>query len=316
MFLEGACSFDKEGRSLFPWRFVMHVNLTFSVIVTQLVNGFALGMLFTLMAVGLTIILGLMRVINFTHGILYTLGAYTVITLQKFLGFWPMLAIAPACVGLLGIAIEASMIRPIYKRDPLHTLLLTFGVALVLEDVIRLIWGDVPYPMTSPQILSGVVNLGVAYFSKYRIFVIIFTSVLLFGVWYFLERSQLGKTILAGTFDREMVVTLGIKIDLLFTLVFGIGAGLAAIAGVLASPIRGVFPPMGTDIIMPSFVVVIIGGMGSFWGAVIGGLLVGIVKSFTVEIYSPMADVIVFFLLAIVLLIRPRGISGIEGLLE
>jgi len=294
----------------------MHLNLTFSVIITQLVNGFALGMLFTLMAVGLTIILGLMRVINFTHGILYTLGAYTVITLQKLLGFWPMLAIAPACVGLVGIAIEASMIRPIYKRDPLFTLLLTFGVALVLEDVIRLIWGDIPYPMTAPQILSGVVNIGVAYFSKYRIFVICFTSVLLFGVWYFLERSQLGKTILAGTFDREMVVTLGIKIDLLFTLVFGIGAGLAAIAGVLASPIRGVFPPMGTDIIMPSFVVVIIGGMGSFWGAVIGGLLVGIVKSFTVEIYSPMADVIVFFLLAIVLLIRPRGISGIEGLLE
>ena len=294
----------------------MHLNLTFPVIISQLVNGFALGMLFTLMAVGLTIILGLMRVINFTHGILYTLGAYTVITLQKFLGFWPMLAIAPACVGLLGIAIEASMIRPIYKRDPLHTLLLTFGVALVLEDVIRLIWGDIPYPMTSPQILSGVVNLGVAYFSKYRIFVIIFTSVLLFGVWYFLERSQLGKTILAGTFDREMVVTLGIKIDLLFTLVFGIGAGLAAIAGVLASPIRGVFPPMGTDIIMPSFVVVIIGGMGSFWGAVFGGLLVGVVKSFTVEIYSPMADVVVFFLLAVVLLVRPRGISGIEGLLE
>jgi branched-subunit amino acid ABC-type transport system permease component len=294
----------------------MHLNLTFPVIITQLVNGFALGMLFTLMAVGLTIIMGLMRVINFTHGILYTLGAYTVITLQKFFGFWPILAIAPACVGIFGLAIEASMIRPIYKRDPLYTLLLTFGLALVLEDVIRLIWGDVPYPMAAPQILSGVVNIGVAYFSKYRIFVIVFTSVLLFGVWYFLERSQLGKTILAGTFDREMVMTLGIKIDLLFTLVFGIGAGLAAIAGVLSSPIRGVFPPMGTDIIMPSFVVVIIGGMGSFWGAVIGGLLVGIVKSLTVEIYSPMADVIVFFLLAIVLLIRPRGISGIEGLLE
>ena len=294
----------------------MHLNLTFSVIITQLVNGFALGMLFILMAVGLTIIMGLMRVINFTHGILYTLGAYTVITLQKIFGFWPILAIAPACVGMIGMAIEASMIRPIYKRDPLYTLLLTFGVALVLEDVIRLIWGDAPYPMAAPQILSGVVNIGVAYFSKYRIFVILFTSVLLFGVWYFLERSQVGKTILAGTFDREMVVTLGIKIDLLFTLVFGIGAGLAAIAGVLASPIRGVFPPMGTDIIMPSFVVVIIGGMGSFWGAVIGGLLVGVVKSFTVEIYSPMGDVIVFFLLAIVLLVRPRGISGIEGLLE
>jgi branched-chain amino acid transport system permease protein len=294
----------------------MHLNLTFPVIVTQLLNGFALGMLFTLMAVGLTIILGLMRVINFTHGVLYTLGAYALITLQKYLGFWPMLVIAPVCVGAFGLAIEASMIRPLYKRDPLHTLLVTFGMALVIEDVIRLIWGDIPYPLDAPQILSGVVNLGIAYFSKYRIFLIIFTAILLFGVWLLLEKTQLGKTILAGTFDREMVVILGIKIDLLFTLVFGIGAGLAAIAGVLASPIRGVFPPMGTDIVMPSFVVVIIGGMGSFWGAVIGGLLVGIVKSFTVEIYSPMADVIVFFLLAVVLLVRPRGISGIEGLLE
>ncbi len=294
----------------------MHLNLTFPVIVTQLLNGFALGMLFTLMAVGLTIILGLMRVINFTHGVLYTLGAYALITLQKYLGFWPMLVIAPVCVGAFGLAIEASMIRPLYKRDPLHTLLVTFGMALVIEDVIRLIWGDIPYPLDAPQILSGVVNLGIAYFSKYRIFLIIFTAILLFGVWLLLEKTQLGKTILAGTFDREMVVILGIKIDLLFTLVFGIGAGLAAIAGVLASPIRGVFPPMGTDIVMPSFVVVIIGGRGSSWGAVIGGLLVGIVKSFTVEIYSPMADVIVFFLLAVVLLVRPRGISGIEGLLE
>lgn len=314
--MEGICSFDDGTGPFFSWRSVMHLNLTFPVIITQLVNGFALGMLFTLMAVGLTIILGLMRVINFAHGVLYALGAYTLITLQKIFGFWPILAIAPACVGILGLAIEASMIRPLYKRDPLYTLLLTFGLALVIEDVIRLIWGDVPYPMAAPQVLSGVVNIGVAYFSKYRIFVILFTTVVLFGVWLLLEKTQLGKTILAGTFDREMVVILGIKIDLLFTLVFGIGAGLAAVAGVLASPIRGIFPPMGIDIIMPSFVVVIIGGMGSFWGAVIGGLLVGIVKSFTVEIYSPMADVIVYFLLAIVLLIRPRGISGIEGLLE
>ena len=294
----------------------MNLHFSLTTVVTQLLNGFALGMLYTLMAVGLTIILGLMRVINFTHGVLYALGAYTLITLQQVFGFWPILVIAPLCVGLIGLAIEASMLRPIYRRDPLFTLLLTFGMAMVVEDVIRLIWGDTPYPMASPEVLSGIVNLGVCIFSRYRLFVIVFTSVLLFLVWLLLEKTALGKTILAGTFDREMVTILGIKINLLFTLVFGIGAALAAIAGVLSSPIRGVFPAMGTDIVMPSFVVVIIGGMGSFWGAVIGGLLVGIVKSFTVEIYSPMADVIVFFLLAVVLLLRPRGISGIEGLLE
>jgi branched-chain amino acid transport system permease protein len=294
----------------------MHLNLTFSVIITQLLNGVALGMLFTIMAVGLTIILGLMRVINFSHGVFYALGAYILITLQKSLGFWPVLVIAPICVGFIGLLVEGYMIRPLYKRDPVYTLLLTFGLALMLEDVIRLIWGDVPYPMAAPAALSGVINLGVAYFSVYRIFIIIFAVFLLFGLWWLLEKTQLGKTILAGTFDREMVKTLGIRINLIFTLVFGLGVGLAALAGVLASPIRGVFPPMGTDIILPSFVVTIIGGMGSFRGAILAGLLVGIVKSFVVEIYSPMSDVIVFILLAVVLLIRPRGISGIEGLLE
>jgi len=294
----------------------MIFHLTLPTIINQLVNGFALGTLLVLMAVGLTIILGLMRVINFTHGVLYALGAYTVVSLITYTGFWPCLIIAPILLGLLGMGMESALIRRVYVRDPLHTLLLTFGLALMIEDMIRMAWGDAAYPIGTPAILAGVIDLKVVIFSKYRIFVIVFGFLLLTALWYFLERTHLGKTILAGTFDREMVVALGIPINLLFTITFGLGAGLAALAGVLNAPIQGVFPPMGSSILMPCFVVVIIGGMGSFWGAVIGGLVVGVTVSFTVEVFSAASEVIVFVLMAIVLLVRPRGIAGIEGLLE
>lgn len=285
-------------------------------LLNQVVNGIALGMLLALMAVGLTITLGLMRVINMAHGALYMLGAYVLISTFNWWGFWPALIVAPIVVGLIGLAIESALIRPLYARDPLHTLLLTFGLALIAEDVVRLIWDDVPYPMAPPPVLSGIFLLGDIPYSKYRLFVILVTALLMAATWFFLERTQVGRTILAGTFDREMVRVLGIRINLLFTLVFALGAALAAFAGVLAAPIRGVFPTMGSAIIMPSFVVVIIGGMGSFWGALAGGVAVGVIVSLTVEVFSAASDVIVFVLLALVLLLRPRGLFGIEGLLE
>ncbi len=285
-------------------------------LLNQVVNGIALGMLLALMAVGLTITLGLMRVINMAHGALYTLGAYVLISTFRLWGFWPALLVAPIVVGLLGLAIEAALIRPLYARDPLHTLLLTFGLALIVEDLVRLVWDDVPHPMAAPPALAGIVLLGDIPYSKYRLFVIAVTALVMAATWFFLERTQLGRTILAGTFDREMLRVLGIRINLLFTLVFALGAALAALAGVLAAPIRGVFPTMGASIIMPSFVVVIIGGMGSFWGALAGGVAVGILTSLTVEVFSAASDVIVFVLLALVLLVRQRGLFGIEGLLE
>lgn len=285
-------------------------------LLNQVVNGIALGMLLALMAVGLTITLGLMRVINMAHGALYTVGAYVLVSTFRLWGFWPALLLAPAVVGLLGLAIEAALIRPLYARDPLHTLLLTFGLALIAEDLVRLVWDDVPHPMAAPPALAGIVLLGDIPYSKYRLFVIAVTALVMVGTWFFLERTQLGRTILAGTFDREMLRVLGIRINLLFTLVFALGSALAALAGVLAAPIRGVFPTMGASIIMPSFVVVIIGGMGSFWGALAGGVAVGIITSLTVEIFSAASDVIVFVLLALVLLVRQRGLFGIEGLLE
>ena len=287
-----------------------------TTLLNQVVNGVALGMLLALMAVGLTITLGLMRVINMAHGALYTLGAYAVATTWAHLGFAAGLAAATAAVGLVGFLVEATLIRPLYLRDPLHTMLLTFGLALIVEDVVRLAWGDAPLPLSAPQSLSGIVMLGDVPFSRYRLFVIAVTAVLMLATWLFLEKTLLGRTILAGTFDREMVRVLGIRVNLLFTLVFGLGAALAGLAGALAAPIRGVFPTMGASIIMPSFVVVIIGGMGSFGGALVGGLSVGVIISLTVEVFPAASDVVVFALLAAVLLVRPRGLFGIEGLLS
>lgn len=294
----------------------MNIGIPLPTLLNQVVNGVALGMLLALMAVGLTVTLGLMRVINMAHGALYTLGAYVLVTTFKALGFWPALLLAPLVVGAVGLAVEAALIRPLYARDPLHTLLLTFGLALIVEDLVRLVWDDAPYPMAAPPALSGIVLLGDIPYSKYRLFVIAVGGLVMAATWFFLARTQVGRTILAGTFDREMVRVLGIRINLLYTLVFALGAGLAAFAGVLAAPIRGVFPTMGSSIIMPSFVVVIIGGMGSFWGALAGGLAVGVIVSLTVEVFSAASDVIVFVLLALVLLVRPRGLFGIEGLLE
>ncbi len=285
-------------------------------LLNQVVNGVSLGMLFALMAVGLTIVLGLMRVINMAHGALYTLGAYAVISTYAQWGFGAALVVATVAVGLIGFAVEAVLIRPLYQRDPLHTLLITFGLALIVEDLVRIGWGDAPHPMAPPPVLSGIVMLGDVPLSKYRLFVIVVTAVLMLLAWLFLEKTQLGRTILAGTFDREMVRVLGIRINLLFTLVFGLGAALAGLAGALASPIRGVFPTMGASIIMPSFVVVIIGGMGSFGGALVGGLSVGVIISLVVELFPAASDVVVFVLLAAVLLVRPRGLFGIEGLLS
>ena len=289
--------------------------MTFTIL-QQVVNGVALGMLLALMAVGLTVVLGLMRVINMAHGALYTLGAYAVVTTFDRWGFFPSLLVAPIAVGVIGLVLEGVLIRPIYNRDPLHTLLLTFGLALIVEDLVRIVWGDAPYPMSPPELLSGILLVGDIPFSKYRLFVIVVSAALMLLTWMFLARTQLGRTILAGTFDREMVRVLGIRINLLFTLVFGLGAALAALAGALASPIRGVFPGMGSSIIMPSFVVVIIGGMGSFGGALIGGLSVGVIISLAVEFFPAASDVVVFVLLALVLLVRPRGLFGVEGLLS
>ena len=285
-------------------------------LLAQLFNGLVLGLLFGVMALGFMMILSVMEVINFSHGALFALGAYFALTLQKFVGYWPALILAPVFVGLLGLGIERFGIRRIYGKDPLFGLLLTLGLAMALEEVIRIVWGKTGSSLSAPAFAAGPINLGILWYSKYLLFLAVLSLILLFLVWLFLEKTQYGAIIKAGVSDSEMVLALGKNLNRLRTLVFGLGAALAGIAGVIAGPMWSLKPTMGTEILMPSFVVVVIGGIGSFWGAVIGGLIVGLSKSLSILIYPRMSELAMYFIMAIVLILRPRGIMGEKSLLE
>ncbi|RLC19937.1 MAG: branched-chain amino acid ABC transporter permease [Deltaproteobacteria bacterium] len=285
-------------------------------ILAQLFNGIVLGLLFGVMALGFMMILSVMEVINFGHGALFALGAYFALTLQKFVGYWPALILAPVFVGLLGLVIERFAIRRIYGKDPLFGLLLTLGLAMIFEEIIRIIWGKAGYSLSAPAFAAGPINLGNLWYSKYLLFLAFLSLILLFLVWIFLEKTPYGAIIKAGVSDSEMVLALGKNLDRLRTLVFGLGAALAGIAGVIAGPMWSLKPTMGTEILMPSFVVVVIGGIGSFWGAIIGGLIVGLSKSLSILVYPRMSELAMYFIMAIVLVLRPRGIMGEKSLLE
>ena len=283
---------------------------------SQLFNGLVLGLLFGVMALGFMMILGVMEVINFSHGALFALGAYFALSLQKYIGYWPSLIIGPLLVGVIGLLIEWSTVRRVYGKDPLFGLLMTFGLAMVIEEIIRIVWGKVGYSMAAPKFVAGPIDLGFIYYSKYRLFLALLSLVLLALVWLFLEKTSYGGVIKAGVSDSEMVMALGKNLRKLRTFVFGFGAALAGIAGVVAGPMWSLKPTMGTEALMPSFVVVVIGGIGSFWGAVIGGMIVGMSRSLSVMVWPRMSELIMYFIMAIVLVVRPRGIMGEKSLLE
>ena len=282
----------------------------------QLFNGLVLGLLFGVMALGFMMILGVMEVINFSHGALFALGAYFALSLQKYIGYWPSLIIGPLLVGVIGLLIEWSTVRRIYGKDPLFGLLMTFGLAMVIEEIIRIVWGKVGYSMAAPKFVAGPIDLGFIWYSKYRLFLALLSLVLLALVWLFLEKTSYGAVIKAGVSDSEMVMALGKNLKRFRTFVFGFGAALAGIAGVIAGPMWSLKPTMGTEALMPSFVVVVIGGIGSFWGAVIGGLIVGMSRGLSVMFWPRMSELIMYFIMAIVLVVRPRGIMGEKSLLE
>lgn len=282
----------------------------------QLFNGLVLGLLFGVMALGFMMILGVMEVINFSHGALFALGAYFALSLQKYIGYWPSLIIGPLLVGVIGMLIEWSTVRRIYGKDPLFGLLMTFGLAMAIEEIIRIVWGKVGYSMSAPAFVAGPIDLGFMWYSKYRVFLAVLSLILLALVWLFLEKTSYGAVIKAGVSDSEMVMALGKNLRKFRTFVFGFGAALAGIAGVIAGPMWSLKPTMGTEALMPSFVVVVIGGIGSFWGAVIGGLIVGMSKSLSVMVWPRMSELIMYFIMAIVLVVRPRGIMGEKSLLE
>jgi len=284
--------------------------MTPAVLAEFLLNGLVLGALYVLMALGLSIIFGMVGVINFAHGALFTLGAYTAYQVQGALGFAGALVVAPVLVGVLGMLIEATLLRRLYLEDPLQGLLLTFGLAMVLEQGIRLVWGLSPKQFAVPPGLAGALALGSLTYSKYRSFILLAVVLLIVGLVLFLQKTAIGTIVRAGSRDPMMVRLLGISLTPVLTLVFGLGVALAALAGVLSAPLAGVQPAMGVNVGTAAFVVVTIGGLGSLAGAIVSGLLVGQVVSLSIYFQPRAAEASMYVLMAVILLLRPRGLMG------
>jgi branched-chain amino acid transport system permease protein len=292
-------------------------GISFSSLITQLFMGLQIGMVYVMLAIGLSLIFGLMTVVNFAHGAFFMFGAYMGLFMMGLTGnFWLSLVFVPVATGLLGLVVERFTIRPLYGRDLNYPLLLTFGLSFVMIEGVRLIWGTGGSPFNTPSVLTGPVNLGFALFPKYRVFVIVVTALIVLGLWLFLEKTNLGLVIRAGTRDSIIVRVLGVDISRVWFVVFGIGTALAGVAGLLVAPMRGVHPDMGIGMLIECFVVVVVGGMGSILGAVVAGLLIGEVVSMVSMFYPMMGEVAIFIFMAIVLLIRPSGLFGEVGLLE
>lgn len=292
--------------------------MDWSIIVMQFFTGLSLGMLYVLLALGLSIIFGLLTVVNFAHGAMFMWGAYAGVSAIAITGnFWIALVVAPLVVGGYGLIVEKGVIRPLYGRDINYPLLLTFGLQFVMIEIVRIFWGTSDQAFSAPEILSMPVELfGVFYFPSYRLFIIGITVAICIALWLFLEKTNLGLVIRAGTRDALMVRALGIDMGRIWWIVFGIGSGLAGIAGVLASPITSVYPEMGIPMLVQCFVVVVVGGMGSLVGAILSGLIMGQAIAITTLFYPPFADIVIFLVMAVVLLIRPSGLFGRAGLLE
>jgi branched-chain amino acid transport system permease protein len=292
-------------------------DITASALAAQVFTGLVLGMIFVLLAIGLSLIFGLLTVVNFAHGSLYMLGAYFGVFLFGFTkNFWFSLVVAPLMVGTLGLLIERFLIRRLYGRSPDDPLLLTFGLSLIIVEAARMIWGKIGLTLDPPRALAGAVNLGFMHFPAYRIFVIAITVAVLVAIWLFLERTNVGLIIRAGSRDPLMVRALGIDLSRIWLLVFGIGTTLAGLAGILAGPMRGVYAEMGVTMVIESFVVIVVGGMGSLVGAVVAGLLMGQVVGLTTYFAPALAEIMVFIAMAVVLLVRPSGLFGEAGLME
>jgi branched-chain amino acid transport system permease protein len=282
----------------------------------HLFNGVSLGLLFALIALGFMLIVGVMEVINLAHGSLFALGAYAAIFLMGLkLPYAAAFILAPALVALVGMALEFCM-RRTYGKDPLYGLLLTFGAALVIEELIRLAWGSGEKQLTVPVELSGAVVVGGLLYAKYRLFASLAAIGLIVLLWLFLEKTPYGAMIKAGAHDSEMVRALGINLPRLRLFVFALGTALAAIAGIVLAPIWGVRPHMGVDAVIPAFVIIVLGGVGSFWGAVIAGILVGIVVGLTGAYASEWSLLSMYLLLIALVTFRARGLLGKKTALE
>jgi branched-chain amino acid transport system permease protein len=284
-----------------------------NLLLGQILNGIATGMLYALMGLGLALITGILNIPNFAHGALFAVGAYFLVSAVSLLGnFWLGLLAAPLGVAFIGVLIEYAGVRRLYSAGHDYQLLFTFGLALILNELIIVIWGPVGISHLPPQVLRGGVDLGFTFYPKYRLFVMVMAALLIFLTWLFLERTKYGAIMRAGIENREMVSLLGIDIHKLFTAAFALGAYLAGIAGALTAPIRGLSPGMGVDMLGIAFVVVALGGLGNLLGAIAAGLLIGVAQAIVAAYWTEASTVVIFAVMAAVLVVRPQGLFGIR----
>ena len=278
----------------------------------QLLIGLINGSFYALLSLGLAVIFGLLNIINFTHGAQYMMGAFAAYFLLNKLGlnYWWALVLAPLAVGATGVIIERLMLSRLYKLDHLYGLLLTFGLALIIQGAFRHEYGSAGLPYSIPEILSGGTNLGFMFLPKYRAWVIVASLVVCVGTWFVIERTKLGAYLRAATENPAMVQAFGVNVPRMITLTYGFGVALAGLAGVMAAPIYQVNPLMGADTIIVVFAVVVIGGMGSIMGAVVTGFGLGIIEGLTKVFYPEASNTVIFVIMAIVLMIRPQGLFG------
>ena len=278
----------------------------------QLLLGLINGSFYALLSLGLAVIFGMLNIINFAHGAQYMLGAFAAYLLLTHtgIGYWPALIVAPALVGLVGVIIERFFLQWLYKLDHLYGLLLTFGLALIIEGVARNYYGSAGLPYSMPESLRGGQNLGFMFLPNYRAWVIVASLTVCLGTWFVIERTRLGANLRAATENPTLVRAFGINVPRMITLTYGFGVGLAALAGVMAAPVYNVSPQMGSSLIIVVFAVVVIGGMGSIMGAIVTGFGLGVIEGLTKVFFPEASNTVIFVIMAIVLLVRPAGLFG------
>ena len=290
----------------------MIFGIPIQALLGQLLVGLINGSFYAMLSLGLAVIFGLLRIINFAHGALYMLGAFIgyLLLVHLGIGYWPALVMVPLAVGLFGMAVERAALSRLYRLDPLYGLLFTFGLALVIEGIFRYIYGVSGNPYAVPALLAGGTNLGFMFLPNYRGWVVVASLIVCIGTWLLIEKTRLGSYLRAATENPELVQAFGVNVPLLLTLTYGLGAALAGLAGILAAPVYQVSPLMGSDLIIVVFAVVVVGGMGSILGAIVTGYMLGLAEGLTKVFYPEASNLVVFVIMAIVLLLRPAGLFG------
>ncbi|MEP7068406.1 MAG: branched-chain amino acid ABC transporter permease [Usitatibacter sp.] len=281
------------------------------LLVQHLLNGLLAGAYYLLIALGLSLIFSLGGVVNLAHGAFYAIGAYLAVSIGKHLGFTGAVLLSPIAVGMIGVAVERLLLRRFYKADPALSLILTFGLAMVIEQALRMIYGAPPLSWSIPEGLRGQVILGDFFYPRYRLLVLSVAVLCVAGLWFLLQRTPFGRVVRAGVQNADMVGALGISLEPYMAAIAFLGIGLAGLAGVMLAPIFAIHPAMGAEIITSAFVVVVIGGLGSFWGVVIAAVIVGMAKGLvTAWGYPQYSEAAIYLLMLLVLLVRPRGLLG------